>query len=134
LTKHNGLLNFWAAVPDSVAFRGDNLEIPESPVVFPGYLYPKAKPVKRVICSCCGAHLGHIFDDGPYPFYRRYSVNCASLNFRPKPFWQKPKVPDILKRKYREELKKLLEEKRKNDAKIEEMFKLVKINHNAKLT
>ncbi len=113
---HNGYANFWSHILDSVTYRDDALENHQCKSNN-AYIQKRfrTEPVeKRAVWSNCESHLGFIYGDGPGPFFKRFTVNSAGVNFTPKPFMEQPRFTSeekMILREYDEEMEYITQQR-----------------------
>jgi len=66
--SHTGWPSFWQALPNAILKRPD---------------FTLGRSRTEVLCTSCGGHLGHVFDDGPKPTGLRHCMNGVAMTFHP---------------------------------------------------
>lgn len=88
--QKSGYPTFWSYIVDAVDFKKDGLTRPDYGGAFEDPTLKNKKPEHRIICSNCESTLGHVYNDGPAPFFKRFQVNDAAIKFTPKPWFDYP--------------------------------------------
>ncbi len=58
-------------------------DVPDAGALIASIDHDLGMPRTEISCANCGAHMGHVFDDGPAPTGMRYCVNGSVLDFIP---------------------------------------------------
>ena len=86
----SGHPTFWSYIIDAVDFKKDGLTRPHYGGAFEDATIKNKQPDHRMICSNCESTVGHVYSDGPAPFFKRFQVNDAAIKFTPKPWFEFP--------------------------------------------